>query len=74
MISPADKASRHRCLLCFFAEVTIDFQMIASLIFDSQPYFSVIFCGKWLLVFNEGSHQLEMGQGGHQYFNATDCI
>lgn len=33
MSSPADKASRYRRLQRFFAEVTIDFEMIASFIF-----------------------------------------
>jgi hypothetical protein len=34
MSSPADKTSRYRRLQRFFAEVTIDFDMIASFIFD----------------------------------------
>lgn len=33
MSSPADKSSRYRRLQRFFAEVTIDFEMIASFIF-----------------------------------------
>ena len=50
--SDADKESRYRRLQRFFALFKIDFDVIAGFIFYRW----------WKMVFDDGSHKLEMGK------------